>query len=96
MILQSLVGCLFPFQQGNLTKTKGRTRSSSFQAWCDIEEAKCAAVLLEPGIGSKCFLKRDKFPFVREDICKIYYLGSCELAPDLKHTGIGQMAMTSQ
>ena len=52
--------------------------------------------VLEPGIGSKCFLKRDKFPFVREDICKIYYLGSCELAPDLKHTGIGQMAMTSQ
>ena len=40
---------------------------------------------MEPGIGSKCFLKRDKFPFVREDICKIYYLGSCELAPDLKH-----------
>ena len=48
------------------------------------------------GIGSKCFLKRDKFPFVREDICKIYDLGSCKLAADLKHTGIGGMAMTSQ
>ena len=62
---------------------KDRSWCNRVHAGCDTDspEAKCA-VLLEPGIGCKCFLKRNKFPSsVREDICKIYYLGSCELLP---------------